>query len=157
MFYMTSMNFVLSRWFAGLVLIEIGKPFCSTATCIFVPEILLNPSYPILSPLFWQRSMRSQLIFFGGQSCLACVRILLVWREFFSIFLFVVALGIEDVQWILNRTCLACLPICIRYLTQTIFRLQLSCHHILDVLFWQVLVIAAQWYSIGHLRFLYES
>ncbi len=122
MFSIASMNFVLSCWFAELVLIEIGKPSCSTATRIFAPEILLNPPYPILSPLFWQQSMRSQLIFFGGQSCLACVRILLVWREFFSIFLFVAVPETADVQWILSRTCLACLPVCIRQLTQTKLR-----------------------------------
>ena len=30
--------------FAGLVTIDIGKPFCSTATCIFVSIIFLEPS-----------------------------------------------------------------------------------------------------------------
>ncbi len=115
------MNFVLSRWFAGLVLIEIGKPFCSTATCIFAPKIFLNPPYPILSPLFWQQSMRSQLIFFGGQSCLACVRILLVWREFSSCCIPKLVRPLSDIVFfsclIINNSCsflwhLSCICLC---------------------------------------------
>ena len=43
---------------------DIGNPLPSTAACIFVPVILLNPSYPVTLPLFYQEWMKSQLIFF---------------------------------------------------------------------------------------------
>ena len=52
MFSITSMNLVESCSFAEPITIDIGNPFCSIATCIFVPKILLNPSCPITSPLF---------------------------------------------------------------------------------------------------------
>ncbi len=122
MFSNTSMNFVLSWTFAGLALIEIGSPVPSTATCIFVPRILLNPSYPVLSPLFWRQLTMNQLIFFAGWFFPVCVRILSVLIESFSIFPFAAALRISDVRWILNRICPACLPACILLLGQTIFR-----------------------------------
>ncbi len=73
MFSMTSADFALSCSFAGLVLIEIGNPFCPTATRVLAPEILLNPSYPVTLPLFWQGLLRSQRISsFAGWFFLAC-------------------------------------------------------------------------------------
>ena len=40
--FITSMNFVKSCSFARLVTIDIGKQFCSTVTCIFVPVIFFE-------------------------------------------------------------------------------------------------------------------
>ncbi len=122
MFSNTPMNFVLSWTFAGLALIEIGSPVLSTATCIFVPRIFLNPSYPVLPPLFWRQLMMNQLIFFPGWFFPVCVQILSVLTESFSTFPFAAALRISDARWILNRICPACLPTCSRLLVQTIFR-----------------------------------
>ena len=57
------MNFVESCWFAELNSIDMGNPLPSTATCIFVPVILLNPSYPDTLPLFYWELMMNQQIF----------------------------------------------------------------------------------------------
>ncbi len=69
----TSMNFVPSCSFAGLVLTEIGSPVSSTATRILVPGIFLNPSYPASLPPLWRQLMVNQLKFFAGQSFLPCL------------------------------------------------------------------------------------
>ena len=51
---------------------DIGNPLLSTAACIFVPVILLNPLYPVTLPLFYWELIRNQLIFFANSACLIC-------------------------------------------------------------------------------------
>ena len=65
MFSITSMNSVESCSFAGPIIIDTGSELQSTATCIFVPDILLNPSYPVTSPLFWLQQLTNQPIPFA--------------------------------------------------------------------------------------------
>ena len=95
---MTSISLVESCWLAELSTIDTGKELQSTATCIFVPEILLNPSYPVTSPLFWQELMTSQRTSFAIVAYQRNVQILLHQTEYFSRCCFVAMFVIYGVQ-----------------------------------------------------------
>jgi len=148
MFSITSTNFVESCSFAELNTIDTGREWQSTATCIFVPEILLNPSYPIMSPLFWKQLMMNQLIFFPGSTFLVCVQIWLHLTESFAILFFAASFAVWDVQLICYHIFLAFHSTCIHKSKRRWFHWWLYGHHILVCQFWQVVEDAFVSYSI---------
>jgi len=110
---MTPVSFVESLAFAEPVAIETGKPFCSTATCIFVPVILLNPSNPTASPPFQMEWMMNHLISFSGWFCSVCVLILLQTAESFSKLPLAAKSSTFCLQWNHHRILLASRSACI--------------------------------------------
>ena len=135
---MTSMNLLESCSFAELRIMDIGSPFDSVTTCIFVPVILLNPSCPIMSPLFWLQWMTSPLIPFVTVSCQMNKLILLHMRESFAILFFAASFAVCGVQLICCRIFLAFHSTCIHKSKRRLFHWWLCGHHVLACLSWQV-------------------